>query len=123
MGEIIRIDFRKSHDAVRRAMRRHDPKGRLRSIAAARGNKRSRKGVVNTIERSEIDTIAMESTMIRSVSGRHATAEQISTNLHLDLGDVRFALALIEVEALQTIGPMHAILDPSLIHDADPFAD
>ncbi len=123
MGEIIRIDFRKSHDAVRRSLRRREPKGRLRSIAAARSNKRSRKGVMNVIERSEIDTIAMEAMMIRSVSGRHATAEQISTNLHLDLGDVRFAMGLIEIQAMETIGPLHSILDPSLIYEAEPFFD
>lgn len=115
MGEIIRVDFRKSPEIVRRKHRRIVARGRLRSIAAARSNTRSRNGVENRIERSELDTIAMEASLVRCVSGRPATPKQIAENLHLDLGDVKFAVALLEVEALQTLGPLHALMEPEFL--------
>lgn len=109
MGELIKIDFKKPH-AKSSARHQRRERSRLTSIAAARDGSKKAQGATFHIDRAELDTILMEANLIKSVSGRNATAEQIASNRDLDVDDVKYALALIKVECDEALGAMHRIV-------------
>jgi hypothetical protein len=111
MGELIQIEFRPLPADHRK--RRGGPvvRGRLRSIAQARTTRATDGPVEYLISRAELDTVRLECALIKSVSGRRASAEQVANNLALDLDDVVYAMHLLAIEAHSILGPLHTLLE------------